>query len=179
MRLKKSFKLAWNVFFLLTALCFSGIAIMVMFFGDTVNQIGQTRVENYVSGYKVQVEQAMQDLKNNDSQAVQDLLQGDLAGIKKGDSLYPEKRQLLLTLVNFLKSQPIDLSWIDWAKRWFKLDPKDITAMAYYYAALMQSDKEYEQGFNGLKDAQQNFPDHQLLKQFYHSAIKSAEKAKN
>ncbi len=175
MRLKKSFKLVWNGFFFLTAACFIGIAVMVLFFGNTIDQIGKNRIEDHVSEYAIQTEHVMQDLKNNDSLALQDLLNGDLAEVKKGDRLYPIKRKLLLALVNFLRTRQTDHLWTDWAKQWFELDPQDVTAMAYYYAALMLSDKEYEQGFNGLRNAQQRFPDHRLLKQFYHSAIKATK----
>ena len=81
------------------------------------------------------------------------------------------KRELLLSLVAQLQSLKGNHSWVAWAKIWYKLDDKDVTAMAYYYLALLQDKEHYKQGLAELKRAHQRFPKHLLLKQFYSMAI--------
>jgi hypothetical protein len=51
--------------------------------------------------------------------------------------------------------------------------------MAYYYAALLQNDKDYEKGMLGLKEAVDRFPKHQLLRQFYQAQISRPAVAKD
>lgn len=70
-------------------------------------------------------------------------------------------------------------TWVNWAKEWYQQDNRDVTAMAYYYAALLQNDKDYEKGMLGLKEAVDRFPKHQLLRQFYQAQISRPAVAKD
>ncbi|NYT47314.1 MAG: hypothetical protein H0A75_06785 [Candidatus Methanofishera endochildressiae] len=97
-------------------------------------------------------ERGKQPEKGN-SEPIQSLLGDDLGDIKKGDRLYPIKRHLLLTLVQQSYEQQDNQTWVNWAKEWYQQDNRDVTAMAYYYAALLQNDKDYEKGMLGLKEA--------------------------
>ena len=171
MRLTRNIKLAWNGFFLLTAVSFCSLAVMVFFFPATINAFGETYKQNYVAQHQIMAEQALNALKQGNSESMQNLLRDDLGKIKKGDRLYPLKRQLLLSLIQQSYEQQTDLSWIAWAKEWYQLDDRDVTAMAYYYAALLQRDKDYEEGLLGLEVAAQRFPQHSLLNQFYQAEI--------
>lgn len=179
MRLTRNFKLAWNGFFLLTALFFCSLAIMVFYFPIMLNDFAESRKQIYVAQHKKMTEQALNALKQGDNKPVQILLHKELGTIKKGDRVYPMKRQLLLALVQQLHTQDAGLSWIKWAKEWYQLDDRDVTAMAYYFAALLQDEQHYAEGLQSLKIAVQNFPRHPLLKQFYQAEISRSANAKD
>ena len=89
------------------------------------------------------------------------------------------KRQLRLALVQQSHAQNADQSWVAWAKEWYQLDDRDVTAMAYYYAALLQSNKQHEKGLQGLKETAQRFPQHALLNRFYQAEISRATNSKD
>jgi len=179
MRLTKNFKLAWNSFFLLMGVFFVSLAIMLFFSPATINNFGENFKNNYVAQHQIMADQALNSLNKGNSEPIQNLLHEELSEIKKGDRLYPMKRKLLLALVDKLYTQNTDLSWTAWAIEWHQLDDRDVTAMAYYYAALLQSDKDYEKGLLGLEVATQRFPQHVLLKQLYQAEISRAANAKD
>lgn len=179
MRLTRNIKLAWNGFFLLMAVFFCGLAILVFFFPATINNFAESYKQDYVTQYRVMGEQAIKSLQQGNSEPIQSLLGDDLGDIKKGDRLYPIKRHLLLTLVQQSYEQQDNQTWVNWAKEWYQQDNRDVTAMAYYYAALLQNDKDYEKGMLGLKEAVDRFPKHQLLRQFYQAQISRPAVAKD
>lgn len=179
MRLTRNFKLAWNGFFLLTALFFCSLTIMVFYFPATLNDFAESHKQSYLSLHQKMAEQALSALKQGNNQPTQDLLNKDLSKIKKGDRLFPIKRHLLFILVQQLHSQNTDLSWVTWAKKWYQLDDRDVTAMAYYFAALLQDDRHHAEGLRGLKIAVQRFPQHPLLTRFYQAETSRSAKPKD
>ncbi|MBT3812667.1 MAG: hypothetical protein HOE45_11180 [Gammaproteobacteria bacterium] len=179
MRLTRNIKLAWNGFFLLMAVFFCGLAILVFFFPATINNFAESYKQNYVTQHRVMGEQVIKSLQQGNSVPIQNLLRDDLGEIKKGDRLYPIKRHLLLTLVQQSYKQQEYKIWVKWAKGWYQLDDRDVTAMAYYYAALLQNDEDYEKGMLGLKDASARFPKHLLLRKFYQAQISGPAIAKD
>ena len=179
MRLTRNIKLAWNSFFLLTALIFCALAIMIFYSPASINNFGETYKQDYVAQHQIMSDLAISALQQGNNKPIQNLLREDLATIKKGDRLYPMKRQLLLALVQQSYRQNTDQSWVDWAKEWYQLDDRDVTAMAYYYAALLQSNKDYAEGLQGLEVAVQRFPQHALLNQFYQVEIARTANSKD
>ena len=170
MRLTKNFKLAWNGFFLVMALFFCGLLMVVFFFPAIINNFGETHKQSYISQHQQLAKQAVNSLNQGNTAPLQDLLRNDLSQIKKGDRLYPLKRDLLLTLVQQFHEQKKP-SWISWAQEWYRLDQRDVTAMVYYYAALLQDEQQYEKGLQGLKEASQRFPKHPILNQIYQAEV--------
>ncbi|WP_221894633.1 hypothetical protein [Bathymodiolus japonicus methanotrophic gill symbiont] len=155
------------------------MAIMVFFYPATINNFGETYKQSYVTQHQIMAEQALIALQQGNNKPIQNLLREDLGAIKKGDRLYPMKRQLILALVQQSYKQNTDKSWVDWGKEWYQLDGRDVTAMAYYYAALLQSDKDYAEGLLGLEMATQRFPQHSLLNQFYQAEISRSANSKD
>lgn len=171
MRLTKNIKLAWNGFFLLMALIFCSLLLMLVLSPATINTFAETHKQNYVVRHHKMAELAIVSLNQGNSKPIENLLDDDFLEIKKGDRLYPIKRHLLLTLVQRLHTQKSNLLWLKWAKEWRRLDERDVTGMTYYYAALLHSDTHYAEGLQGLKEAALRFPQHILLNQFYQAEI--------
>jgi hypothetical protein len=101
MRLTRNIKLAWNGFFLLMAVFFCGLAILVFFFPATINNFAESYKQDYVTQYRVMGEQAIKSLQQGNSEPIQSLLGDDLGDIKKGDRLYPIKRHLFILYLIF------------------------------------------------------------------------------
>jgi beta-galactosidase/beta-glucuronidase len=170
MRIKTDIKKIWNGFFIITAL----ICLIVFYLSynhkKIINNAGIYTIDKYVGIHKNQYDLTIKELKTGSLDSTIDVL-NKWEGFKKGDRIYPFKRDLMLNLsLELYKLKKYnDLAVL--AKKWQVLDKRDVTAMTFYYEALRNIEKKHEEGVVGLINTYEKFPKNTYLKKFYRAAM--------
>ncbi len=170
MRIKTNIKKTWNAFFIITAL----ICLIVLYLSSNhkqiINNAGIYTIDKYIKTHKSLYDSTLKELKTGSLESTTDVL-NKWEGFKKGDRIYPFKRDLMLNLsLELYKLRKYnDLAVL--TKKWRALDERDVTAMAFYYEALRNIKKKYEKGIIGLINTYEKFPKNTYLKKFYRTAL--------
>ena len=134
------------------------------------DHIGTYIIEKHVNHYQTQYDTANQKLTKGHLNAPIELL-NQWEGFKKGDRIYPLKREMLLNLSKNLYELKSYEKLMYWTQKWITLDERDVTAMAFYYEAQRQAPETHEQGIKNLINTYKKFPKNKFLKKFHTLAI--------
>jgi hypothetical protein len=164
-RATKNYKIILNLLSLGFALVFSCLLLTIAFVPEFSSKIDHFAVQKYSAYYQDKAQMALNGLSQGDSDLLLEILNSDFSDIQKGDRAYGYKRQLLKAWCEYLYSHKHYIELLSWAKQWFTLDERDVSALAYYYRALWLVEQNAN-ALNKLKEAKENFPEHALLRMF-------------
>ncbi|HFD11138.1 MAG TPA: hypothetical protein ENJ32_01510 [Crenotrichaceae bacterium] len=137
-----------------------------------VDDMGVYIIDTYYDVRKGEYDKAINELEKSSAGSAIQLL-NEWESIKKKDRLYLLKRKLLLRLSENLHKQSKYKELAYWSKKWLAMDERDVTAMAFYYQALLHLDQTREEGVKGMINAYRKFPDNKYLKRFYNTYRKN------
>ncbi len=172
MRIKTSIKKTWNAFLFITALMCLFVFYLSYNHQQAIDKAGVYAINKYVTSNERQYDLTIEDLQTgNLESSINTLNEWEL--VKKGDRIYPFKRDLMLnlSLALYKLNKYNDLALL--TEKWRRLDKRDVTAMAFYYEALRHHKIEHKKGINGLVNTYEKFPKNTYLKKFYNAALSS------
>ena len=164
-RISKSTKITWNAVCLISSLVSGAWLYAVFFERGLVDSLGTSIISQYSSHHNDKLETAIEALHEGDLKIAATTLEG-WGEIRKGDRVYPMKRELLLQYLQILEaSEHPDMG--HWATLWLQLDDRDVTARAYYFEALRRDPERQAEGRAGLIREFAKFPGNQTLAEFH------------
>jgi len=171
------YKIAINGVLLFVALCFSVIAIIVVYRGEIVTSAGNEFIADYTKSSSIKFTKALKNLtKGNDESAVS--LLRSWSDVKMIDRLYPMKRQLFIALAKHLYARGQFSDLAKRARQWLDGDDRNIIVAAYWAASLRHERSRADEGKNILARLWTKFPNLTLLTKFYaESAADDGDKA--
>jgi len=161
-RATKNYKIILNVLSLGLALVFSGLLFVIAFVPGFSSKIDHFAVQKYSAYYQDRAQSALGGLNQGNSALLVEALISDFSDIQKGDRAYVQKRRLLKAWCEYLYAQQRYTELLSWAKQWFALDERDVSALAYYYQALWLVERDAN-ALDKLRKAKASFPRHALL----------------
>ncbi len=170
MRINTKIKKILNILFIITSLICLIIFYLTSNHKIIINNAGFYTIEKYVESHKILHDSTIKELKAGSLESTIEVLD-KWDKFKKGDRIYPFKRDLMLNLsLELYKLKKFnDLAVL--TKKWRALDERDVTAMAFYYEALINIKKKHEKGIIGLINTYEKFPKNIYLKKFYSAAL--------
>ncbi len=164
-RVVKNYKIILNLLSLSAALVFGSLLLAIAFFPEFSSKIDHFAVQSYSAYYQDKAQTALNGLSQGHRDLLPEILKTDFSAIQKGDRAYGHKRQLLKAWCEYLYNHKQYAELLFWAKQWFTLDERDVTALAYYYRALWLLEQDTN-ALDKLKEAKAHFPEHALLSVF-------------
>ena len=161
--------IAVNVLSLVGALYF----LPLLFSGqkELVNSWGENWIRVYRSLNEPHAELLLKEVRGGQVDRTMQFLQKKWHSIRKNDRLYPLKRELLFALAEELHNQGRYQELRQWAVQWQQLDTRDVDAIAFSYEALSRLAGYETEGWNGLREAWEQFPFNSTLVRFNYVAL--------
>lgn len=170
MRFTRKIKLALNIISLSGALIFILVAVVMTYSRDAMDLLGQSYIHGYSRIFQKEYDEAILNLDKNDIVLVEEQLD-DWKDVLKGDRAYSKKRALLLAMSGELHRTKQYVKMRKWSKLWLEMDDRDITAKAYYYEALRNSQDAHDDGVQGLAAMYKAFPINHTSTTFYIASL--------
>ena len=139
-----------------------------------MNAIGSIFITGYEIHYSGEVKRALLSLEKGDPEAATDLLH-HLDNIQKLDRAYPSKRKLYVALAGHLHDTRQFEKLHNLAKSWRTDDSRDVTAMAYWFWALLHIPERHQEGSLGLKKEWKRFSSNHMLRKFLIEIVDSGD----
>lgn len=156
----------WNIFWLCGALIFVAFFMTWKYNKNLITDIHNNALADYVGPNQIKSDNALEQLKTGKADAARKLLE-DWEEFVKGDRIYPLKRKLLLVLAEELYKQKRFDEMLHWCEIWHAIDPRDVTATAYWLEALRHSKDRWQEGLDGLARERKRFPGNRKLIGFH------------
>ncbi len=159
----KSYKIVFNILLLIVALLFSGILATMLCFDKLTNQFDNALVSQYHAYYLNKEQKALLQLQSGNTETIKNSLSNAFYEFKKGDRVYPFKRNLLLKLAEESYNKQQFKSLLYWSAIWFEDDSRDVTAMISYYTALFHTAGKEQEALQILRKIKIDFPKNKLI----------------
>jgi len=163
-----------NAALLVCAALFILVAILVAYNNKAVDAVGKYAVHKYEKYHKKQHKYAIEELRDDNADDVIELLE-DWDKIKKGDRIYPLKRNMPFSLSSWLRKNKRFAEMLYWTEIWNELDDRDVTGKAFLAEAIRNTPGRKEEGITLLGEQWRRFSKNQTLKNFYRNAVGEQE----
>jgi hypothetical protein len=174
MSINRKLKVYVNITLLSIAVLFACLLIQLKYAPKSIDWIGENISKGYASVHKHKMESALEKLALGEELPSVNLLRSWI-NIKKGDRIFPHKRNLFIELAKRVRREKRYKDLLTLSELWIELDDRDITARAYYYEALRFTEERRLEGEEGLRALFFKFPTNSTVAECYYPLVAEHE----